>query len=132
MSGPVIERGARTPRRAMRALQKASALGQADGLGISFNPDTGVYSLILSTTGGVDIGGSGVELKLADASLQSTSGGVSVHPGSARGLSMDGSGLGIKLATNPGLSLSSSGLTLLEADSSLSLAAGGAGEMITH
>jgi hypothetical protein len=110
----------------MRALQKASALGQADGLGISFNPDTGVYSLILSTTGGVDIGGSGVELKLADASLQSTSGGVSVHPGSARGLSTDGSGLGIKLATNPGLSLSSSGLTLLEADSSLSLAAGGA------
>lgn len=126
MSGPTIERGARTPRRAMRALQKASSLGQADGLGISFNPDTGVYSLILSSTGGTDVGGGGLELKLADASLQSTSSGVSVHPGSARGLSTDGSGLGIKLNTNPGLALSSGGLTLLEADSSLSLATGGA------
>lgn len=126
MSGPTIERGARTPRRAMRALQKASALGQADGLGISFNPNTGVYSLILSSTGGTDVGGGGLELKLADASLQLASAGVSVHPGTARGLSTDGSGLGIKLATNPGLSLSSSGLTLLEADSSLSLAVGGA------
>lgn len=126
MSGPTVERGARNPRRAMRALQHLSALGQADGVGIAYSPTTGVYSLIISSTGGIDTSGPGLELKVGDASLQLVTAGIEVHPSTTRGLSTDGSGLGIKLATNAGLSLSASGLTFLEADSSLALAAGGA------
>lgn len=62
-----VDRGANTPRRAMRALQKISALQQSGGL-VTLNP-----------SGGLSSSGAGLGVLLADASLKESTLGLQVQ-----------------------------------------------------